>query len=61
MKKKLKSLALKNVYLVWSALFLWLCFQLSFQGLIYMSKLYVSYASQLFGELLDEMEELMKE
>ena len=51
MKEKVKSFALKNVYLIWSGLFLWLCFQLSFQGLIYMSKLYVNYTSQLFGSI----------
>lgn len=51
MKNKIKSIARKNVYLIWSALFLWLCFQLSFQGLIYMSKLYVSYTEQLYGSV----------
>lgn len=53
MKKKITSFALKNVYLIWSALFAWLCFQLSFQGLIYMSSLYVSYTGQLYGSVSD--------
>ena len=53
MKEKIKSIALKNVYLIWSALFLWLCFQLAYQGLILMSRLYVNYTSQLFGSVAE--------
>ena len=53
MKEKIKSIAFKNVYLIWSALFLWLCFQLAYQGLIFMSRLYVNYTSQLFGSVAE--------
>ena len=53
MKEKIKSIAFKNVYLVWSALFLWLCFQLAYPGLILMSRLYVNYTSQLFGSVAE--------